>query len=227
MATAFTRSLIRRSLKGAHATQRAKVAIPPLPAPAHGGGYNVFLFFNLESVMGLGHTILGYGPVGEPIETFSFYRHSKKVVAPAEIASLYRPERFDDIVKAGGWFTHGNDGRFWNEHMSCCLAIECSESAYRGMRNYLEALRANPGTYNLITRNCVHIALEALAAGSMDLDTVTGRDLNPVIPRTVFHDVSSVVGARKFAFWAYWFPCCKAPDNGFNTRQLVVDDPSL
>lgn len=57
----------------------------------------MFLLFNLEAAWDEGHCILALGPVGGPLQTYSYYRHSSQLEAPGIMADLREPMTFAEL----------------------------------------------------------------------------------------------------------------------------------
>ncbi len=182
----------------------------------------VFVLFNLESVWGFGHSILGLCENGKPVQTYSFYRRSHRIIAPAKVATLAVSITFNDLLERSGWITHGISGDIWNEHMTSCMAMSCSKQQYELMLNFAEKIKAHPGTYRLITRNCIHFVQQALRAGGITFELPNGRELSTFIPKHAFDRVVYAGGAKPFGEWKYWFKYASPPDNGFSTRKVLV-----
>lgn len=51
----------------------------------------MFLLFNLEAAWDEGPLHPGAGPVGAPLQTYSYYRHSSQLEAPGIMADLKEP----------------------------------------------------------------------------------------------------------------------------------------
>ena len=210
------------NLRRCHEVQQRE-AIPKAEwAPTAAGSFNVFFLFNLEAAWDEGHCILALGPADGPLETYSYYRRSSKITAPGLMASLRDPMAFTDLERASGWIMHGQPGNWWNEHVNCAIALTCDESTFHAVRTYAESRAARPGTYNLVTYNCLTFCDEALDAGGIRLLTHSGRRVRTIIPKDAFKDVSGVRGARPFRAWKYWFPLGQPPRNGLRT---ICDRP--
>ena len=207
---------MRLTLQHAHENQRAETIPVSQQQAVPGHWFNAFVLFNLEAAFDEGHAILALGPIGGPLETYSFYRQGNAVEAPALMACLREPMTFVDLQKASGWLVHGNPGNYWNEHVNAALAVAFPQSTYDPIHAFAEATRKNPGTYNLITHNCLHFVEEALAAGNVRIETHSGRELHTIVPKDAFKDARTVSGdhAERFAAWKYWFPRSAAPENG-------------
>ena len=190
-------------------------AVPP-------DAFNAILLFNLEAAWEEGHVILAIGPVGGPFETYSYYRHSTQLVAPGIMACLKTPMTFDEIIGASGWIVHGQPGNWWNEHVNAALALWCDRGAYEAIRKRAEARKANTGTYNLITYNCLTFVEECLAGGGIALEAANGRPLRTFIPKDAFRETENVCGAHKYNAWKYWFDVTDAPKNGLRS---ILDLP--
>lgn len=210
------------TLRHAREDQRREAIPDADQTPPPPGSFNVFLLFNLEAAFDEGHAVLALGPVDGPIETYSFYRQGNAVKAPAEMACLRAPEPFGAIEAASGWIIHGQPGNFWNEHMDAALALWCDRAAYEAVRACAEERRQRPGTYNLVTFNCLGFVEEALRAGGIRLVTRDGRDLHTIVPKDAFEDVTAVTGAHRFGAWKYWFPVTPPPKNGLRS---IPDEP--
>lgn len=207
----------KEKLRHEHKKQR-KGAIPKdKQAPSGSDAYNAFVFFNMEAAFDEGHALLGLGPIGGNIETFSFYRKGNQVKAPGLMACLEHPETFEDIIEAKGWIQHGNPGNYWNEHMQAALAMEITEESYRAILKYALEKKAHPGEYELVTYNCLGFVEGALAAGGVHIETKRGRDLHTFVPKKAFDEAAKVSGAKRFGEWKYWFPIAPPPDNGLRT----------
>lgn len=208
-----------KNLRECHEVQqceaRPRAAWEPVPA----GSFNVFLLFNLEAAWDEGHCILALGPVGGPFETYSYYRHSTKLEAPGIMACLRDPMTFAALEQASGWIVHGEPGNWWNEHVNCAIALTCDEVSFNGVRAYAEQRRRYPGTYNLVTYNCLTFCDDALRAGGIRLTALSGRAVRTIIPKDAFKDVDGVRGARPFQAWKYWFSLGEPPANGLRTIQ--------
>ena len=218
----FSKGDTELTLRHAHIDQLDEAVPDGAQTPPPPGSFNVFLLFNLEVAFDEGHTILGLGPVGDPIETYSFYREGNAVKAPAKMACLRRPEPFAAIEKASGWITHGQPGNWWNEHVDAAVALWCDRAAHEAVRSYAEGRCRNPGTYDLVTFNCLTFADAALAAGGIGLTTRDGRALRTIVPKDAFEDVDGVTGAHPFGAWKYWFPLAPAPKNAFRSIPDAV-----
>ena len=210
LAKADTRTVLER----AHRDQ-VREAIPPAERAApEAGAFNVLILFNLEAAFDEGHAILGLGPVDGPIQTYSYYRHGNALRAPALMADLRQPMTFRDLTEASGWIVHGQPGNYWNEHVNAALAMACEASAYERIHSYAEGVREHPGTYDLVTHNCLGFVEDALREGGMRLVTHSGRPLHSIVPKDAFEDAMAVRGAMRFGAWKYWFPRTPAPSNG-------------
>lgn len=216
--------LIKRSLRrGKKVTEKLRIPADEQKSVPD-DAYLIVLFFNLESVWGLGHCILGLGPAQGALQTYSFYRHSSKIVAPALVASMVKPISFRRICDQGGWITHGIEGDVWNEHMTCCIALWCTREAYEGVSAHIKAIKKNPGTYRFFSRNCVHIVLQSLAAGGIHLLTQTKDDIKTIIPCRAYEQTQTETDAHEFKAGRYWFKLLPPPQNGYSTRKLIVKE---
>ncbi|NBJ67134.1 hypothetical protein [Adlercreutzia caecimuris] len=157
--------------------------------------------------------------MGGPFETYSYYRHSTKLEAPGIMACLRDPMTFAALEQASGWIVHGEPGNWWNEHVNCAIALVCDEVSFNGVRAYAEQRRQHPGTYNLVTYNCLTFCDDALRAGGIRLTARSGRAVRTIIPKDAFKDVDGVRGARPFQAWKYWFPLGEPPADGLRTIQ--------
>ena len=223
------RLLDSRLLRRARAVT-ATQAIPPELWDAEAGeadACNLFVFFNLESAFAMGHSILGLARNGGPVETFSFSRRARKVIAPAKVATIREEITFDQIVERGGWILHGREDDIWYEHMTCCLALECPQRAYERALAFFRAVAEHPGTYGLITRNCIHICRQALAAGGVHVLDGRGRPFRTILPRHVYLKAAGAKGARAYRAWRYWFPLAEPPRNPQGYRVRPVKMPAL
>lgn len=198
------------------AIPHAEQQVPPQ------GSYAAYVLFNLEAADAEGHAILAIGPVGGSLETYSFYRPGTQKEAPAIMACLRDPMTFTQIENASGWIVHGQPGNWWNEHVNAALALWCDDSAYQAIRECAEKTRKNPGTYNLITRNCITFVEEALEAGGVALVDEAGLKLKSIVPKDAFRKAKGTRGAQKLGAWKYWFPITTAPDNGLRS---ISDEP--
>ncbi len=81
--------------------------------------------------------------------------------------------------------------------------------------------KRQPGTYDLITYNCLTFCEEALSAGGIHLITRSGRKLHTIIPKDAFKEVAGAKGAHPYQAWKYWFPLGEPPQNGLRTIQDV------
>ena len=106
--------------------------------------------------------------------------------------------------------------------MDCALALTAPADAGRAVAAYAEQVKANPGTYDLVTHNCLAFVEEALAAGGVRLTTVSGAVLHTFVPKDAFEAVAGAVGATPFRAWKYWFDDVPAPVDGLRT---IGDDP--
>ncbi|WP_305118069.1 hypothetical protein [uncultured Adlercreutzia sp.] len=215
----FAEEDTRITLEHAHQDQRAE-AIPVSDwaiIPDH--WYTAYVLFNLEAAFDEGHAILALGPVGGPLETYSFYRQGNAVKAPALMAQLEKPVPFSAIQKASGWIQHGQPGNYWNEHVDAALALAMPQGTYEPIRAFADAKAKQPGTYDLFTYNCLHFVEDALAAGDVHIDTHSGRALHTIIPKDAFKDARTVSGdhAERYQTWKYWFPLAPEPKNGLRS----------
>ena len=158
-----------RNLRECHEVQQCEARPRAAWEPVSAGSFNVFLLFNLEAAWDEGHCILALGPVDGPLETYSYYRHSTKLEAPGIMACLRDPMTFAALEQASGWIVHGEPGNWWNEHVNCAIALVCDEVSFNGVRAYAEQRRQHPGTYNLVTYNCLTFCDDALRAGGIRL----------------------------------------------------------
>ena len=211
----------RETLRRCHANQQREALLPAAWTKPPANSYNVFLLFNLEAAWDEGHCILALGPVGGPLQTYSYYRHSSQLEAPGIMADLKEPMTFAELRERSGWIVHGQPGNWWNEHVNCAIALWCDEATFRAVQACAEDRRAHTGTYNLITYNCLTFCDEALAAGGIHLLTESGRELHTIVPKDAFRDVDRVEGAHPFEAWKYWFPLGEPPSNGLRTIQDV------
>lgn len=195
--------------------------------PLKAGWATVFVFFNLESAFAMGHAILGLAEPGGPVRTFSFFRRARSVVAPAKVATIREAVTFRQIIDRDGWILHGTDDDIWWEHMTCCLALQCSQKTYREALAYFQGIAARPGTYGLLTRNCIHICRRALAAGGIRMLDGRGRPFHTVLPRRVYLKAIGARGAAPFGAWRYWFPAAPPPPNPEGHRVRPLKMPSL
>lgn len=90
-------------LNRSHADQQHEVIPEQLQAPAPSDAFSIFLLFNLEAAFDYGHVVLALGPVGGPLETYSFYRQGTALKAPALMACLEHPLTFAQIEASSGW----------------------------------------------------------------------------------------------------------------------------
>ena len=72
----------RETLRRCHADQQREALLPAAWTKPPANSYNVFLLSNLEAAWDEGHCILALGPVGGPLQTYSYYRHSSQLEAP-------------------------------------------------------------------------------------------------------------------------------------------------
>lgn len=149
-----------------------------------------------------------------------FLRKAHKLVAPAKVATIREEVTFQQIVDRRGWTLHGTDDDVWYEHMTCCIALQCSFEAYDRIGTKAAALRADPGIYRLLSRNCIHVCRELLAAGGVRLLRGDGRPFRTILPCQVFCRSVSVTGAVPFRAWKYWFPAVPAPKDGHRVRPV-------
>lgn len=216
------------NLRRSHEVQQRETVPESQWSSVPAGFYNVFLLFNLEAAWDEGHCILALGAVGGPLQTYSYYRHSTKVEAPGIMADLRKPMTFADLEKSSGWIVHGEPGNWWNEHVNCAIALACDEVAFNGVRAYAEERRRDPGTYNLVTYNCLTFCDDALEAGGIRLITRSGHRLRTIVPKDAFREVSGVRGAEPFQAWKYWFPLGEPPANDLRTiRDVPGEDKPL
>ena len=166
----------RETLRRCHANQQREALLPAAWTKPPANSYNVFLLFNLEAAWDEGHCILALGPVGGPLQTYSYYRHSSQLEAPGIMADLKEPMTFAELQERSGWIVHGQPGNWWNEHVSCAIALWCDEVTFRAVQACAEDRRAHTGTYNLITYNCLTFCDEALAAGGIQHLRPVGTD---------------------------------------------------
>lgn len=198
-------------------------ALPPgLQRPLDADACKVIVFFNLESAFAMGHSILGLEAPGQPLLTFSFFRKSRRVVAPAKVATIREEITFQQVVERSGWILHGTDDDQWNEHMTCCLALSCSPQAYERVLRAARAVQEHPGTYLLLSRNCIHVCRRQLAAGGIRMLKGNGRPFRTILPRRVACDAAGAEGAEPLGAWRYWFAPSPAPRNGYRVRPLRV-----
>lgn len=210
------------ALKHSHDDQQRETIPPANRVRPPAGSYGVYVLFNLEAAAAEGHAILALGPVDGLLETYSFYRPGTQKEAPAIMACLRDPMTFSQIQQASGWIIHGQPGNWWNEHLNAALALWCDEGAYQAIRAYAEATKKDPGTYNLITRNCITFVEEALREGSVALVDEMKVELDSIIPKDAFRKAHDVRGAQKLGAWKYWFPITDAPENGLRS---ISDKP--
>ncbi len=71
MAAAFKAWETEETLNHAHADQQRETISPDRWDAVPPDAFNLFLFFNLEAAWDEGHCILGLGPVGGPLQTYS------------------------------------------------------------------------------------------------------------------------------------------------------------
>ena len=79
----------RETLRRCHANQQREALLPAAWTKPPANSYNVFLLFNLEAAWDEGHCILALGPVGGPLQTYSYYRHSSQLEAPGINCKAY------------------------------------------------------------------------------------------------------------------------------------------
>lgn len=108
----------RETLRRCHADQQREALLPAAWTKPPANSYNVFLLFNLEAAWDEGHCILALGPVGGPLQTYSYYRHSSQLEAPGIMADLREPMTFAELQERSGWIVHGQPGNWWNEHVN-------------------------------------------------------------------------------------------------------------
>lgn len=89
----------RETLRRCHANQQREALLPAAWTKPPANSYNVFLLFNLEAAWDEGHCILALGPVGGPLQTYSYYRHSSQLEAPGHHG---RPQGAHDLRRAAG-----------------------------------------------------------------------------------------------------------------------------
>lgn len=87
----------RETLRRCHANQQREALLPAAWTKPPANSYNVFLLFNLEAAWDEGHCILALGPVGGPLQTYSYYRHSSQLEAPGIMADLREPMTFAEL----------------------------------------------------------------------------------------------------------------------------------
>ena len=175
----------RETLRRCHANQQREALLPAAWTKPPANSYNVFLLFNLEAAWDEGHCILALGPVGGPLQTYSYYRHSSQLEAPGIMADLREPMTFAELQERSGWIVHGQPGNWWNEHVNCAIALWCDEATFRAVQACAEDRRAHTGTYNLITYNCLTFCDEALAAGAASTcSRKAAANCTPSSPRT-------------------------------------------
>lgn len=209
------------NLRRCHEVQQREARPTAEWVPVPPGSFNVFLLFNLEAAWDEGHCILAIGPVGGTFQTYSYYRHSTKIEAPGLMANLRQPMTFAELAQTSGWIVHGQPGNWWNEHVNCAIALACDQRAFEGVRAYAEARKKDPGTYNLVTYNCLTFCDDALRAGGIRLTVRDGRPLRTIVPKDAFREIDGVEGAEPFEAWKYWFPLGTPPANGLRTIQDV------
>ncbi|MEY8436845.1 hypothetical protein AAK967_03750 [Atopobiaceae bacterium 24-176] len=212
----------RLTRRHAHRVQQEQSVPAADWAPVPEGSYLVALLFNLMAAFDEGHTVLAVGPASGNLMTYSYYRQGNALKAPALMACLRKAEPFLAIRAASGWIVHGNPGNWWNEHMDAAVVLSASEQAGKAVAAYAEQVKAAPGTYDLVTHNCLTFAEEALAAGGIRLVTVSGKDLRTFVPKDAFEGVTGATGATPYEAWKYWFDDVPAPKNGLRT---ISDDP--
>lgn len=209
------------NLRRCHAVQQREARPVAEWATVPPGSFNVFLLFNLEAAWDEGHCILALGPVDGPFQTYSYYRHSTKIEAPGLMANLRQPMTFAELARTSGWIVHGQPGNWWNEHVNCAIALACDQRTFEGVRAYAEARKKDPGTYNLVTYNCLTFCDDALRAGGVRLTVRDERPLRTIVPKDAFREISGVEGAEPFEAWKYWFPLGTPPANGLRSIQDV------
>lgn len=212
----------RLTRRHAHEVQQEQSVPADDWAPVPKDACLVALLFNLMAAFDEGHTILAVGPASGDLMTYSYYRQGNALKAPALMACLREPEPFSAIQAASGWIVHGNPGNWWNEHVDAAVALSVPVQAGKVVAAYAEKAKAAPGTYDLVTHNCLTFAEEALAAGGVRLTTASGRDLRTFVPKDAFEEVSGATGAVPYRAWKYWFDDVPAPRNGLRT---ISDDP--
>ncbi len=172
----------RETLRRCHANQQREALLPAAWTKPPANSYNVFLLFNLEAAWDEGHCILALGPVGGPLQTYSYYRHSSQLEAPGIMADLKEPMTFAELRERSGWIVHGQPGNWWNEHVNCAIALWCDEATFRaaGCRDR----RAHIVLIILYHHPQPHSTLcdEALAAGGIHRLTESGRELHNYCP---------------------------------------------
>ena len=92
----------RETLRRCHANQQREALLPAAWTKPPANSYNVFLLFNLEAAWDEGHCILALGPVGGPLQTYSYYRHSSQLEAPGIMADLKEPMTFAELRERSG-----------------------------------------------------------------------------------------------------------------------------
>lgn len=184
--------------------------------------YGIYILFNLEAAYDEGHAILALGPIGGNLETYSYYRHSSKVIAPGIMACLMEPMTFKQIIDDSGWILHGQKGNYWNEHMNAALAMWTNLDSYARVREAAEKRKADNGMYDLVTNNCITFVEEALAAGGIKLLKRDDDQTHTFIPKDAFRKIRDVEGAYKLDAWKYWFEITDPPKNGFRS---IMDEP--
>ena len=172
----------------AHRVQREQSVPERDWAPVPAGSYTLLVLFNLMAAFDEGHAILAVGPAAGDLMTYSYYRRGNALRAPASVACLREPETFAALREASGWIVHGGPGDWWNEHVDCALALTAPADGGRAVAAYAEQVKANPGTYDLVTHNCL-----------------------------AFEAVAGAVGATPFRAWKYWFDDVPAPVDGLRT----------
>ena len=173
----------------AHRVQREQSVPERDWAPVPAGSYTLLVLFNLMAAFDEGHAILAVGPAAGDLMTYSYYRRGNALRAPASVACLREPETFAALREASGWIVHGGPGDWWNEHVDCALALTAPADGGRAVAAYAEQVKANPGTYDLVTHNCLAFVEEALAAGGVRLTTVSGAVLHTFVPKDAFETV--------------------------------------
>lgn len=216
------KAVSNETFRHAREAQRAD-ALSPSEQVAHPQDpYCIYLFFNLESAFAMGHSILGLSRRDGTLETYSFFRRAHRIIAPAKVAVAKNEATFQQIRERSGWILQGIPADTWNEHMTCCIALSCSSDAFEGVRTYIRSIAAHPGTYGLITRNCIHICRKALHAGGIHLLDRKGRRFRTILPKRVFCEAEYVEGAHRMGAWKYWFPEAEPPDNPYRVRPIRI-----
>jgi hypothetical protein len=206
--------------KGEEGVQLAPGSRPTQPAPAPGSRpspspqnkYLAVLLFNLTAAFDEGHCVLALGSATGELQTFSYYRHSHlKIKAPGLVARLKYPMTFEQIIDESGWIYHGNDGRFWEEHFDCALALAVTAAQFDTMLDYAQSVVAAPGTYELFDNNCLDFARNALFKANIVVLNTKGVPINTMIPKDFFKEAFDAEGAEKFGEWKYWFKLTPKP----------------